>query len=402
MNKETTSISIQYVIILGAVICFLFITETLGPQLWHIPFVKTGQNLLFVVYFIYTYNYRYKLFTHNKVETLLLITCFASIFVKFANGSTSIISDSLMRYIIPIMMLLSLKYLPLDIKRKVRTIIYIFYIIECTFAIYERIIEFSFFPFSIGGIDDFAEYQQQFQTGSGFRSCSLLGNPLTNAVIVMTLYPFLLFDLKKKYHVILLTILTLLGLSSFNARGATIIFFLVFTIYYFNTWFHKEKRKTFYFFIYILICLTILLGFSQTEMAGRLFNEDKLLDESANTRLNVFSQLSNLSFIDYFFGTPLKTQLISENGVVNFVILYGAPFLIFYLYTHIKVIQFYTYSYTKIEKMVIFLCSFGVAALNPSFVNVNYPIFLFLCLTIFPNLRYINNAKRINNNSIIQ
>ncbi len=39
--------SMQGYIIIGAMLCYLFITQTLGPQLWHIPFCSYGAILSF-------------------------------------------------------------------------------------------------------------------------------------------------------------------------------------------------------------------------------------------------------------------------------------------------------------------------------------------------------------------
>ena len=53
--------AIKGYIIIGAMLCYLFITETLGPQLWHIPSVLTAQFFLLIIYFVYSYNSQYKL-----------------------------------------------------------------------------------------------------------------------------------------------------------------------------------------------------------------------------------------------------------------------------------------------------------------------------------------------------
>lgn len=382
-------------------LCYLFITQTLGPQLWHIPFVLTGQFFLFIVYYIYTYNSNYKLFTKNKYESLILITGCIAIFIRFANSNTNnIIHYFITTYILPVIILLCLKYTPIKYKKHIKFLLYTFYIIECSLAIFERIIQYSFFPFA--DIENFAEIQATLQVGSEFRSCSLLGNPLTNALIVMTMYPFLLLDLKKKWHILLLFILTLLGLSSFNARGATLIFFFVSSIYYFYKWILHGKRKTLHFIIFVLLALLILIGFSQTEMAGRLFHGEKIIDASAQSRLAIFSQLDSLTFIDYIFGAPSKTTLLSENGFINFIILNGLPFLIFYLYTYIKTIRYYLIRYSILEKILIFISSFGVAAMNPSFTSNNYIIFLIFGITIFPSFKTQYYGTRIRHHSIIQ
>ena len=388
-------------ITIGAMLCYLFITQTLGPQLWHIPSVLTAQFFLFIIYYIYTYNTQYKLFTKNKCESLILIIGCTAIFIRYANGNTTnVIFYFITIYILPIIVLLTLKYTPIKYKKHIKTILYTFYIIECLLAIFERIIQHSFFPFA--DLENFAEYQAIHQAGSEFRSCSLLGNPLTNALIVMTMYPFLLFDLKKKWHIASLLILTLLGLSSFNARGATLIFFFVSGVYYFYRFILHGKRKTLHFIILVLLVLLILIGFSQTEMAGRLFHGEKVIDASAQSRLAIFSQLDSLTFMDYIFGSPSKTTLFSENGLINFIILNGLPFLIFYLYTYIKIIKYHLHKYPMVEKVLIFISSFGVAAMNPNFTNNNYIIFLIFGLTIFPYFKTQDYGTRIRHHSIIQ
>ena len=392
---------IQNYLIIVASICYLFITQTLGPQLWHIPFVLTGQLLLFIVYFIYTFNPRYKLFTNNPTETLLFVTGCIAIFIRYANGNLSNIAFYIgTTFIIPIIIALSFKYSSIKNKYQIKRIIYFFFILECLLAIYERLIQYSFFPFT--DIENFAEYQAMHQTGTGFRSCSLLGNPLTNALIVMTIYPFLLFDLKKESHVLLLSTLTLLGLSSFNARGATLLFFIVFSLYYFYKWIYNGRKKTFHIILFIGIALIILLFFSQTEIAGRLFHGEKVMDASAQTRLTVLSRLHSLDFTDLFFGNPSKTTFFSENGVINFIILNGAPFLILYLFTYIRFIKYYMKNYSKLEQILVFISSFGVAALNPSFTSNNYIIFLIFGLTIFPHFKNQKHGSRISNYPAIQ
>lgn len=386
-----------------AIICYLFITETLGPQLWHIQSVTTGQSILLILYFIITFNPKYLSYKFNQVETLFFLTGCIAILIKILNGDTiNIVKYYICTFLIPILLLISLKYTPIKYKRKIKIIIYLFYIIECSFAIFERIIEYSFFPFSFEGIDNFAEYQTLYQTGSEFRSCSLLGFPLTNALIVTTIYPFLLFDLKKKWQILSLTMLTLLALSSFNARGATLVFFTIFSIYYYNHWIKHNSHQWIYIVLFILICMAILLGFSQTEMAGRLFHGNKLMDGSAQTRLTVISKLNSLNFIDIFWGNPANEKLLSENGIINFIIQLGLPFLILYLYTYHRIIKYYLYKYSLVEKNMVILGSFGVAALNPSFTSHNYVTFLIICIAIFPIFKYDNHGSRINNHSPLQ
>lgn len=218
----------------------------------------------------------------------------------------------------------------------------------------------------------------------------------------MTMYPFLLFDLKKKWHILSLLILTLLGLSSFNARGATLVFFFVSSVYYFYKWILHGKRKTLHFIIFVLLALLILIGFSQTEMAGRLFHGEKVIDSSAQSRLSILSQLHSLTFIDCIFGAPSKTTLFSENGFINFIILNGLPFLIFYLYAYLKAIKYYLHRYSMVEKILIFISSFGVAAMNPNFTSNNYIIFFIFGLTIFPSFKTLEYGKRFRHYPIIQ
>lgn len=106
--------------------------------------------------------------------------------------------------------------------------------------------------------------------------------------------------------------------------------------------------------------------------------------------------------VDYIFGAPSRMTLLSENGFINFIILNGLPFLIFYLYTYLKTIKYYLHRYSMMEKILIFISSFGVAAMNPSFTSNNYIIFLIFGLTIFPTFKTIDYGKRFRHYSIIQ
>lgn len=381
----------DFMLLMG-IFCSLFITSTVGPSLFGVSTINTAQSVFVAIYFIQSFNSSKLSYRNNISEYRLLMLGVAATFVMLVQGASAIIDIkyTFFYFGFPVILMLSIKHASSSAKNKIVYLLYLFFFVECGLAIYEKISMVNVFPYGEGGGNS--------ELLIAFRSTSLLGHPLVNANIVVMLYAFFIINSKTGWFFYLISAVTLLAVSSFNARGATMIFFLIFILYYVRDNILRGRYKFIHLLLIVMLAWFILVIFSQLDIAGRLFHGGELMDGSAQTRLYFLEQIKRLYFEDFFFGFPHRKELLyMQNGLLNesgffvFIGYFGVPILLWYAYTYYKLFVYYLGCSSKFNMVLLLLSSFGISLFNQNIMKLDFIMFLVIALSAFSG--YKNKAK---------
>lgn len=274
-------------------------------------------------------------------------------------------------------MLISINLESEDSKRLsvLRKCLILFFIVECLVAVYEKITETCLFYDPTAAL---TKSQLEYYVAPEeweFRSYAFFAHPLMNAMIVCVVLSFMLIsDMRMKYK-LLLFMLGYTSLWCFNARGATIITSVLMIPYLLLSLYRSKIRNKKWIY---LILITFAFGFVwlvfTTSLGGRLLVGDKLMDGSAQTRVDVFSFYQFLKPIQLWFGSSdlylfvmYKLQAGGvENGVITMILREGIifTFLILMLLFNIQRRQIAILGkYTRWWLLAIF---YVVGTMNPN------------------------------------
>lgn len=377
-----------YISILSA----LFITTSTAPLLG-IQQVVTASFFPMMIYLVTVFIREPKnsfLKKYNKVSFILIIEAIIAILLKWSVGQ-DYFKNLLLFIFIPICTSIVFETLPNERIKHLKRIVLFFFIIECSLAIYERIFYINFF-----NIEDLTREELLYYNPENweFRSTSLLGHPLANAMGVTTILSFILTSKIKIQNKLLYFLLGYISLFCFNARGAIIISSILMIPYVF----HLIKKHNYHKkILYTLSALSLsVIGYIilTTSLGGRLFNTDKLLDGSAQTRLDVFDftrfiNLEQLLLGDSSLYVFLMRKLEAggvENGIISLIIDWGLILTLIILPTlilfHYKKLSIYSTS-DKIWIMAIF---YILGTMNPNLATpVQWTIWIFAYYAFRPH-----------------
>lgn len=158
---------------------------------------------------------------------------------------------------------------------------------------------------------------------SRFRAFALFGHPLTNANI-MAFMSFIIYysTLVNKKNRIIFTILGLLSLLCFNARGAILVSIILLSILMFLE-IRTIKQK-----IMLSIIAIAFLGFFyfadisiDLELWGGRLYTNEIMDDSAAARITTINEFFSIPFKDLIIGGNHLS--IGENGYLMILAEYG-------------------------------------------------------------------------------
>ena len=238
---------------------------------------------------------------------------------------------------------------------KLKSMLYIFIVLDCTMAIVERIRGACFFP-------DLP--YETFFNESGmymFRSYALLGHPLANSSTIMTIVLFILVFEKSMFKKNAIFILSVLALLCFNSRFSLLIMVAFYSLYVITDFTNRHitfKWKFFYVLVIIGGLYAVLYLFS-LGWGDRLI-ENGLDDGSSQTRILIFDIFKNSSVYDFLWGrsysdvVALKrmtgtNDLSIENPWITFLLRYGIIFEILGIYFYVKLFRKQLSYFTKYE-----------------------------------------------------
>jgi hypothetical protein len=235
----------------------------------------------------------------------------------------------------------------------------------------------------------------EFSSFSHFRSPAFLAHPLNNALITATLAPLLMN--KTRVPAVLYFFIVLLSLFAFGGRGAMGIFIIASlvislpTIERFMTKGVNISTNKFAFYQLGFFCVALGLAYALlfTPIGDRIISKMHV-DNSAQTRFDVFIILESLSIQEWFLGASnqFKANIIYfigqktiENYVIGWIVSFGLigaiPLIISVFTMPLKMVMSMPLN-AKVAVTVLFLVSITNNALT---VKTSALLFFFTVIT---------------------
>lgn len=239
------------------------------------------------------------------------------------------------------------------------------FIVECGLAIYEKLFGVLLFPYSLYNPSD----SNGSTMGAYLRSNSLLGHPLTNALVVSTLVFVILYTVNNKVVRYFLCILGVLAILCFEARSSIL---LMAVILFLNFLLSGELsisqilKKTFYFsLLFVVVYYAIKnLGFGERILE----KETGTNDSSTMARVEAANFLLNIDSRSFFKGIGVE-QFRSdhiENWILIYVLKYGILVSIAYVYYFVRLIYYVTKNIAGLSGWIVFIAFFVLSLTNNS------------------------------------
>jgi hypothetical protein len=324
--------------------------------------------------------------------TLLLFVIFFGI-AKFGTTGMAYLINT---FLSPMLLLPIIFVLSSEQKAKIINFLAYLLLLNCIVAIIEyalnvRMAEVNFPEFSY------------------FRSSSFLTHPLNNALISISLIPYLMN--RTIIPTVLYLGVSVLALFAFGGRAALGIYLLVMffiflpKVYKFVTSGLSMNKLTFsllclfsYFFFIVLI-ITIL----ETGIADRIISKLHI-DGSASARVNVFYLLELMSPREWLFGATdnLRSSIeiylgitVIENYIIGWIFTFGLigaiPLILSYLY---PLFFFFKEGDWTVKVSTV---GFFIVAVSNNSLMTKTPILLFLYLTLL--ILYLLKKDKVNSTS---
>ncbi len=268
-----------------------------------------------------------------------------------------------------------------------------FFICVTGIAIIELLIGHSIF----GWLPDSSMELYETERINDFRSCSLLGHPLYNALCISTIMSFILCTpLKNKYKYSLWSI-GYIAILCFNTRSSIVGNLLLLSIYiFYNTFFSKRvniKNKVLTLFIFIIIIFSVFTLINTTGIGGRLLELGLFDEDSAQTRIDIWTIFNFTDIKDILFGinsdkfSLLLYQsglFVTENYWIDQLFRFGLVFMIPYILFYIAFCK-EIYKDYGIFKSIFTCMTFILISSTNNSLSTNYlAILIFLlCIIIF-------------------
>ncbi len=283
--------------------------------------------------------------------------------------------------------------------RYVFWIMLVFYVVEVGIAIYERLMQELVFGW-VTSEDAILSFGQE---ETEFRSTSLLGHPLQNALTVSVIMMFILSSPLKNIYKYSLWAMGYFSIFCFNTRSSMVANILFLFAYILTDNSRKKQKKTGNI-MQILVFFLIIVGtayyaITQTTYGGRL-SEMGLYDESsAKTRIDVFNIFKSFSIVDFLFPLDNATtaafikgaKLVAiENFWINWMFNYGIIALIVNTVIIWKFIKARYVGYTKRVKWFTIGAFLLIASTNNSLSASYIPTTIFLICVLIYNPLYIS------------
>lgn len=281
-----------------------------------------------------------------------------------------------------------------------------FYLIECFICIYEKIAHV--YVFNYVSVFQALSGSEMDYTAMDFRAHGLLEHPLYNANVISIIMGLILCNhrIKNQYKYVLL-IIGAMGLWACNSRASMVIWLILFAYRFF--FYNKNILIVILSAITLYILAPILIDIiGNSNLFGRLsFTYDN--EFSTLSRFIAFEVFANQDWtlekilIGGDFVYYDNTDIGLENGILLDLAFWG------WIIGSIKVILelYFTYkslySYSKKEKLIIFLAFWGVGMCNSNLFQTQFFIYFFVANASFSfNNEYffLKNKMYENKNSI--
>lgn len=281
-----------------------------------------------------------------------------------------------------------------DVRRKLKKMVLVFFVMECSIAILERLLEVHIFPMQ--AYDGTIAYGRV--DSDMFRSTALQNHPLQNALIVSIIMGFILMsnaiDVWKKY---LLWGMGYLALLSFNTRSSIFGWILLFGVYIIYLFFRQKKvylkeRIILVVFTFFSISSILFLIFDY-RWGGRLLEFGMFSDESSEVRLQVFDIFLYYDYKHFLWGVPslsidrMASSIgveIVENYWLMYVFTYGIIFVLILIFLFAKLFSRLFKEYGSFHKFFLLSSFILISSTNNSLSSGTAALGVFiLCAYIF-------------------
>lgn len=274
---------------------------------------------------------------------------------------------------------------------RARRFLILFYVIECCLAIFERFI----------GKNLLVDVGEMY---GDFRSYSLIGHPLQNALCVSIMMSFILFsNLKYKFE---LFFLGMIAIMCFNTRS-TMAFWggtsIIYWFYLVATKNKQYKRYTCYIIIAVIFFAYLMIQYG---LGNRLLEMGLYDEDSAGVRIRIFDIFNYYSINDFILGMPSYEierilfrsgidGLIIENYWLMFVLRFGILFTIALFICILSFLMKMTVDRPPFERWFIILAFLLISSTNNSISIPNNGILscFTLCYFSFQQKKFIHNAE---------
>ena len=271
-----------------------------------------------------------------------------------------------------------------------------FFLLVTGMAIIERIMGATILGWAENKIYLLSDY-----AASEFRSTSLLGHPLYNALVVTIMMAYILISPLKPKFKLLLWFVGYFAILCFNTRGSIVGNALLFGLYIlYSVFFDKtqsRKTKKLLSIISITAAIVVLIVIFSTSLGGRLL-EHGLMDDSAQVRVDVWNVFNYFELSDFFWGvTYNKLQMIlaasgiyaTENFWLDQLFSFGLVFMIAYVLMYATLIVKLLKNYTRFQALFVSGAFLLIASTNNSLSSDFLALFIFLMLTHLFDPKYI-------------
>ena len=278
----------------------------------------------------------------------------------------------------------------------------LFFMLETLMASAERILGFNILGWQMS-----EGATIMMDSGTGFRSTSLHGHPLCNALIVSTSMAFILTSQIRMKIKLELWMLGFFSILCFNTRSSIVgnaIMLIVFAIYTLRKGHDvspKDKRILVSMIVVMALVGTVLffvLGFGSRLAEMGLFD-----DSSAMARVDVFKVFDNYPLGDFLWGMDsLQYEYVlyyagievTENFYIDYLLRNGIVFLVMYLLLYIRLIKRLYRGYDWFTKWFTGGTFILIASTNNSLSTLGIALFLFLILIVIFNPTWKNNIMQ--------
>ena len=371
---------------MNKVLVFSFIVSTIFissiGSLLNISNYRTYGFLLITILFFYKILSNEKSIKFDKVTNQLLILCIIIVFIKFFINQTPFSIVDILFF--PIISFYVLSNTNFKTKQIIKIIIISFFTLNGVLSILEFAFKINFFSFE-SLIDNN-------QVGEGFRSTALLGHPLNNALCMSIIMGFIFCSTLDNLIKFIFIVFGLISILAFNARGAFLIWILIsVSIFIFILFSHRVKKnhKILGICAFLILILIVFYSLVNLHLGDRLLN-DKIIDGSAETRINLLNSFDGLNELDFLFGNDnavynlLRKQKNGgfENSIVLLIYSYGIPISILIIYFFSKWIYIIIKELDFLKKAILISSFVVVGNLNNGFFQLS-PLYFFAISNVF-------------------
>lgn len=298
-------------------------------------------------------------------------------------------------------------YVNKDFKYIIQKIIIYFFIIECSIAIFERILLINLFP--VGSGEVVGQLSNQMETGE-FRSSALINHPLQNALSVSIIMSFILISTIRDSYKYLLWVLGFLAILCFNTRSSIFMWIILLSVFVIHTVFISKKtsirRKGFLIWssLFMVVFLSYLVfGYG---LGARILNMGLLDEGSSAVRIKIWDVFDKNNWgyflighdnIEIFKMIKMVDIDIIENYWLIYIFTYGLILTIGIVYFFSKLFKRLLMGFSSFSKAFVLGCFLLISSTNNSLAVASpaMAIFLLCCYIFNPSIKNIDKKIKI-------